>query len=231
MDRYSLIEKRLRTFGIFGIISLLSYTAMVLFSPLAYPDYDWKSMAISELSADGSPSKVLANQLNSLFGPCAILSVMAICIEIINCPSKLMKFGIYSFTLMEWITQIGYNMFPWVTDGSVTHPQNIMHLIITVLVVILSLISLIVISLASKNFEQLKSLSIWSIVCLIAMLIGPIGTGLLPKSVFGIFERFSTFSVVIFNAILGIYLMKGKFLFDNETETKTTTIKKEKKTL
>lgn len=44
-----------------------------------------------------------------------------------------------------------------------------------------------------------------------AMLIGPIGTGLLPPSVFGLFERFSTFSAVIFNAVLGMYLFKGKF--------------------
>lgn len=35
-----MIEKRLRMFGILGIISLLSYTAMVVFSPLAYPGYD-----------------------------------------------------------------------------------------------------------------------------------------------------------------------------------------------
>ena len=41
--------------------------------------------------------------------------------------------------------------------------------------------------------------------------IGPIGTALLPKAVFGLFERFSTFSAVVFNAVLGIYLMKGRF--------------------
>ena len=57
--------------------------------------------------------------------------------------------------------------------------------------------------------EQIKSLSIWAIVCLVAMIIGPIGTALLPKVVFGLFERFSTFSAVVFNGVLGIYLMKG----------------------
>lgn len=47
-----MLEKRLRSFGIFGIISLLSYSAMVIFSPLAYPGYDWLTMAVSELSAE-----------------------------------------------------------------------------------------------------------------------------------------------------------------------------------
>lgn len=55
-----------------------------------------------------------------------------------------------------------------------------------------------------------KSLSIWAMICLAAMIIGPIGTALLPKAVLGLFERFSTFSAVVFNAVLGIYLMKGK---------------------
>ena len=61
------------------------------------------------------------------------------------------------------------------------------------------------------RMEQIKSLSIWAIVCLVAMLIGPMGTALLPKAVFGLFERFSTFSAVVFNSVLGIYLMKGRF--------------------
>ena len=47
---------KLKHLGLFGIISLLSYTAMVVFSPLAYPGYDWLSMAVSDLSAVGAPS-------------------------------------------------------------------------------------------------------------------------------------------------------------------------------
>lgn len=56
-----------------------------------------------------------------------------------------------------------------------------------------------------------KSLGIWSLVCLFVMFAGTIGTNVFPKSVFGIFERMSTFSAVIFNAILGWYLYMGKF--------------------
>ncbi len=70
------MEKNLKCLGVFGIISLLSYTAMVVFSPLAYPGYDWLSMAVSDLCAEGAPSEALASQLNALFGPCALVSVM-----------------------------------------------------------------------------------------------------------------------------------------------------------
>lgn len=205
-----MIEKRIRMLGILGIISLLSYTAMVVFSPLAYPGYDWMSMAVSDLSAEGAPSQALANQLNALFGPCGLVSIMAVCVGVAGRKSKIMKFGIYCFAAMEWACNVGYNLFPWVSDAPASNPQNMMHLGVTVLVVVLSLTSLILVAIGAGK-EQLKSLRIWAIVCLAAMLIGPIGTALLPKAVFGLFERFSTFSAVVFNAVLGIYLMNGRF--------------------
>lgn len=205
-----MIEKRLRTFGILGIISLLSYTAMVVFSPLAYPGYDWLSMAVSDLSADGAPSQNLANQLNALFGPCGLVSIMAVCVGVVGCKSKVLKSGIYSFAAMEWACNVGYSLFPWVNGAPASTPQNAMHLIVTVLVVVLSLSSLVLVSIGAGK-EQLKFLRIWAIVCLVAMIMGPIGTALLPKAVFGLFERFSTFSAVVFNAVLGICLMKGDF--------------------
>lgn len=204
-----MIEKRLRKLGIFGIISLLSYTAMVLFSPLAYPGYDWLSMAVSDLCAKDAPSKELAGQLNALFGPCGLVSIMAVCVCISACKSKTLKMGVYFFTAMEWICNVGYQLFPWVSDAPASNPQNVMHLVVTVLVVVFSLASLVLIAVGAKK-EQIKSLSMWAAVCLAAMIIGPLGTSLLPKAVFGLFERFSTFSAVVFNAVLGIYLMKGE---------------------
>ena len=42
--------------GLLGIVSLLSYTAAVVFSPLAYPGYDWMAQAVSDLSAADAPS-------------------------------------------------------------------------------------------------------------------------------------------------------------------------------
>ena len=207
-----MIEKRLRMSGILGIISLLSYTAMVVFSPLAYPGYDWLSMAVSDLSAQGAPSAALANQLNALFGPCGLVSIMAVCLGVSGCKSKVMKLGIYFFAAMEWVCNVGYNLFPGISDAPASNPQNMMHLAVTILVVVFSLASLVLIAVGGKR-EQIKSLSVWAIVCLAAMIIGPVGTSLLPHTVFGLFERFSTFSAVVFNAVLGIYLMRGRFTY------------------
>lgn len=204
---------KLSKLGILGIISLLSYTAMVVFSPLAYPGYDWMTMAVSDLSAVGAPSAALAEQLNALFGPCGIVSIMAVCVAIEKATSKMLRFGVYFFAGMEWLSCVGYSLFPWVSGADSQNFQNTMHLVVTVLVVLFSILGILLVGIGARK-ENIKSLSVWAIVCFIAMLMGPIGTGLLPKAVFGLFERFSTFSAVIFNAVLGVYLMRGKFDFE-----------------
>ncbi len=191
------------------MISLLSYAAFVFISPIAYPGYHWMSMAVSELSAVDAPSRTLAEQLNSLFGPCGIVSIMAVSVAIAACESKKLRIGVYLFAAMEWICIVGYKMFLWVGNTTGFNFQNMMHIIVTIAVVLLSISSMILIAIGAGNIHM-KSLRMWSIVCLAAMLGGAFGTNIFPRAVFGIFERFSTFSAVIFNAVLGIYLMTGK---------------------
>lgn len=198
------MEKTFKLLGLTGVLALISYSAMVVFSPLAYPNYNWLTMAVSELSAENAPSKMVANQLNSLFGPCSVVCATLVFIASRNSSVKTFRAGITLFTLMEWICTAGYEMFPWVSGVDMCF-QNIMHLAVTAAVVLLSLVSLILLAISSE-----KILRAWAIAALIAMVLGPIGTALLPPSVFGLFERFSTFSAVVFNAVLGIYLYKGK---------------------
>ena len=35
--------------GLLGVLSFLSYTAAVIFAPLAYPGYSWTAQAVSDL--------------------------------------------------------------------------------------------------------------------------------------------------------------------------------------
>ncbi|MBR3634791.1 MAG: hypothetical protein IKN47_01235 [Lachnospiraceae bacterium] len=51
--------------------------------------------------------------------------------------------------------------------------------------------------------EKKKPLGIITIICLILMASGPLCLAM-PKEVFGIFERFSTYSAVVFTAILSV---------------------------
>ena len=56
--------------GLLGIVAFLSYTVAVVFSPMAYPGYDWMAQSASDLSAANAPSLSLWNQLSSLYDVC-----------------------------------------------------------------------------------------------------------------------------------------------------------------
>ncbi|GHU53802.1 hypothetical protein FACS1894132_07040 [Clostridia bacterium] len=194
--------------GLLGIISFLSYTAAVIFSPLKYPNYDWKSGAVSDLSAANAPSLTLWNQLNSLYGVCGIVCCTLVCVFIKDKLNKTTRLGIYFFTIMNWISSVGYTIFPLSNSGYAGTFQDVMHVyVVTVAVVILSIASLILIMIGGYKKRQHVPLAICATIAFALMLIGAIGTGVAPKTVFGIFERFSVFSAAGFNAVLGVYLL------------------------
>lgn len=196
--------------GLLGIISLLSYTAAVVFSPLAYPEYDWMSQAVSDLSAEGSPSKSLWNQLASLYNVCGIVSVMMVCVYIKDKLTKIIRLGIYLFAAMNWISAVGYGMFPLTQSGTPDTFQDLMHVyVVTVLVVLLSIVSLLLIMIGGFRSKKYRMLAIWAMIALIIMFIGALGTNIVPEEYFGIPERFSVFAATGFNAVLGIYLFFG----------------------
>lgn len=199
-----------RKFGLLGIISLLSYAAAVMFAPLAYPGYDALSQAVSDLSADTAPSRVLWNRLASLYMPCGIVCCTLCAIEAAGNPKRSLRIGVILFAVMNWISAVGYAMFPLPNSGKPEGFQETMHLVVTAAVVILSIVSLAFIIYGGLNKKTLPSLGIWAAAALGAMFLGAVGTGVLPSEYFGIPERFSVFSASGFNAVLGVYLFRGK---------------------
>ena len=196
--------------GLFGIVSLLSYTAAVIFSPDAYPGYDWMAQAVSDLSANNAPSKIRWDQLSSLYGVCGIVSIMMVCVFIQGKLNKTIRIGIYLFAIMNWISNAGYAMFPLSESGNAGAFQDIMHIyVVTVLVVLLSIISLVVIMIGGYRDKKYRFLAIWATIALLLMFAGAIGTNIVPMDFFGIPERFSVFAATGFNAVLGFYLFRG----------------------
>lgn len=195
--------------GLLGIVSLLSYTAAVVFSPLAYPGYNWMAQAVSDLSASNAPSKMLWAQLASLYNVCGIVSIMMVCVFIQGKLNKTLRIGIYLFAGMNWVSSVGYTMFPLTDKGLGGTFQDLMHIIVTALVVLLSISSLIVIMVGGYRDKCYRNLAIWATFALSLMFIGAIGVGVVPAEYFGIPERFSVFSATGFNAVLGAYLFGG----------------------
>lgn len=203
-------KKLINWLGLLGIVSLLSYTLAVIFAPAAYPGYDCLAQAVSDLSAANAPSKMLWEQLASLYGVCGIVSIMMVCVFIQGKLNKTIRIGIYLFTAMNWVSNVGYSMFPLSDSGNANTFQDIMHIyVVTVLVVLLSIASLITIMVGGYRDKKHRSLAIWATIALLLMFSGAIGTNIVPRDFFGIPERFSVFAATGFNAILGIYLFFG----------------------
>lgn len=199
-------KRLLNYFGLTGIISFLSYTAAVFFTPLAYPGYNPLAQAVSDLSAANAPSLSLWNQLSALYNVCEVLCVMTVCIGIQGKKTKLLRLGIYIFAAMEFISATGYRMFPLSDSGYAGTFQDVMHMIITALVVLLSIASLTIIIVAGAKDKGCRSYGICAAAALFMMLVGALGMKIVPADYFGVVERFSVFAATGFNAALGIHL-------------------------
>lgn len=204
----SLIQK----LGLLGVVSFLSYTAAVVFAPLAYPDYNWMAQAVSDLSAANAPSLALWNQLSALYNACEVVCVTIACIGIQGQKTRLLRTGIYLFAVMEWISAVGYRMFPLSSSGYAGAFQDVMHMVTTALVVLLSIVSLTMIIVAGAKRKNCRSYGVCAAVSLAMMLVGAMGIRIVPAEYFGVVERFSVFAATGFNAALGIHLfcMKPK---------------------
>ena len=98
------------------------------------------------MSAETAPSRMLWNQLAALYGKCSLVSVTCVSIFISEkkISTKLFRIGVYLFAVMNWISGVGYTMFPLADSGKeIASFQEVMHMVVTVLVVLLSIISLI----------------------------------------------------------------------------------------
>lgn len=97
--------------GLLGVLSFLSYTAAVVFAPLAYPGYNWMAQAVSDLSASNAPSLALWNRLSALYNVCEVVCATVVCIGMQGRRTKLLRTGVALFAVMEWISAVGYRCF------------------------------------------------------------------------------------------------------------------------
>ena len=211
-------RKLINWMGLTGIIALLSYTAAVVFSPLAYPGYKWMEQAVSDLSAENAPSRMLWEQMAALYGICSVVCPTCVSIYVNEKAvqkgqspvNRLFRIGIYLFTIMNWISKVGYQMFALSDSGKdIAGFQETMHMVVTALVVVLSIVSLIMLIVSGCRHKEVRGIGIWAAIALAMMFMGPIGMGAFPAEYFGIFERFSTVAAVGYNAVLGVHLFDG----------------------
>ena len=120
--------------------------------------------------------------------------------------TRRLRAGVYLFAIMEWVSAIGYRMFPLSDSGYAGAFQDVMHIVVTALVVLLSIVSLSVIVSAGLKDKSCRFYGVCAAIALGMMIIGAMGMKIVPAQYFGVVERFSVFAATGFNAALGIHL-------------------------
>ena len=120
--------------------------------------------------------------------------------------TRCLRAGVYLFAIMEWVSAIGYRMFPLSDSGYAGAFQDVMHMVVTALVVLLSIVSLSVIVSAGLKDKSCRFYGVCAAIALGMMIIGAMGMKIVPAQYFGVVERFSVFAATGFNAALGIHL-------------------------
>lgn len=120
--------------------------------------------------------------------------------------TRRLRAGVYLFAIMEWVSAIGYRMFPLSDSGYAGAFQDMMHIVVTALVVLLSIVSLSVIVSAGLKDKSCRFYGVCAAIALGMMIVGAMGMKIVPAQYLGVVERFSVFAATGFNAALGIHL-------------------------
>lgn len=187
-----------------GILSVIFYILHDVVGAMNYPGYNWMEQAVSDLTAVDAPSFAVASGYVTVYKIFNCICCAFLCVMVQN-ERKVFKIGIYLFALMNGISAVGYALFPLSGSGYDGSFQSFVHVyVLTALVVMLSIVSLILIAVGSFK-DKNRLLGILAVVALICMFFGAVGSANMPKTIFGVIERFSTYSAVVFTGVLGVY--------------------------
>jgi hypothetical membrane protein len=193
-------------FSLFGLVAFVFYFLHVFVGQANYPGYDWMRQAVSDLTAADSASYMVASRFSSLYGLFSCLGTLFLCLVVRGRFNKVMRIGMYLYALMNFVSNVGYTLFPLSGSGFQGGFTDIMHLyVVTFGVVMLSIVSLVLIGVGGLKKNGNRVISILGFAALLLMFVGSIGMNVVAKDHFGILERFSVFSVVAYTCILGVF--------------------------
>ena len=181
---------------ILALLGLVLYFTHVILGNILNQRYNPLKQAVRDLTADGASNVILIRLITFLSG-----LLFSICLTVLSL--KIRKKGVIGFTCMQYISTVGYLVFPLSNKGDY---KDIGHLIVTGIVVLLSIISIILVYFDERKIN--KKFSIFSLVILLVMFLGAMFSNILSDSYFGVAERFTVYSVIIYTYILIIYYSK-----------------------
>lgn len=190
--------------------AFILYVIATLVAPYYYSGYDWVRQPISDLGALTSSSRLAWIMIWSLGSAFALLSVALAATLFERNTNRLLRWGVYTFALMTWIS-LGYTMFPLSEGGHGVTMVDVLHLyLVTPLVMLTTFVSLILIALGGRKTPHYRPLALLATATLLLVMVGGFGIGIGGEATFGLFERVTIYPIMAFTAVVGVYGFKER---------------------
>ena len=128
-------SKLVRLLCLSGVVAAVFYFLHVYYGIQNYPNYSNMSQAVSDLTATDAPSFVIASRFSALYSMFAVLGCTFLCLIVTDQINKTFRLGIYLYTIMNWVSSIGYTLFPLSGKGYQGTFQDIMHFYVVTIAV------------------------------------------------------------------------------------------------
>ena len=189
---------------VIAVMAIISYFLHVILGIINYPGYNSLSQALSDLTSDTAPSKDIARLFSSIYGILSSLVSIGLMISFFKEKKRLLKLGINLLSIMYLVSAIGYALFPLSSSTDMSDIQNVMHMVVTIVVVLLTITSLIVLMIAFYRNHHFNFYSI-TLIGFLLLMCGSVLTGIVPKAYFGLAERISVYTVVLYLGFISYY--------------------------
>jgi hypothetical membrane protein len=193
---------------LFGVAGVIFYFLHVLCGAIFYPGYNPMAQAISDLTASNSPSKNIAMLFSILYGIFTVVFSAYFFVYFKQKINKCVTFGAGFFCIMTIVSFLGYTFFPLSESGYAETFQDKMHVVVTIVVVLFTIIALILFVIGFFRTENLKYIAILSLCTFLLLLTGSMLMNILPKEYFGVAERISVYSLIVYTGILSFWMYK-----------------------
>jgi hypothetical protein len=201
-------KNSLKIISLFGLIGGVFYFFHIILGRAYYENYNPFAQAVSDLTADDSPSKNIATIFTRLYGIFTVIFSIGFFIYFKNKINKIINYGSCVFCIMTIISFVGYTLFPLSGSGNTESFQDKMHILVTILVVLSTLVSIVLFIIGFLKTVLYKYMGIISLCTLIILLTGAVLVNIVPKEFFGLAERINVFSIIIYTGILSLWMYK-----------------------
>ena len=183
-----------------GMIGTLIYLFHTVIGARMWPAYNSVTMAISTLTAEGSPNASLLRILTTAYGIFMLIFAVGMILRAFRVYNKKLKAASIILLVMQSVSLTGYLLFPMDPQSPISSFQNSMHIVVTGIVVVATIVFAYLAAFGYREQEGLEKFGRFVFGMAIAVtvfgLFNPIAI-MIGLPILGITERLVIFSIMV----------------------------------